>query len=141
MLPQNITKCFLHYNYLLMYLFQKYKILFYTVSKNGCIFYWSQYNELLINNQSDLLINLVALKGFWDVFSQKTLAEFFYYVKYGSSIITSKVPSKFLSNENITCSFQKNNLLLHFNSRFVIKTETQVFTFSLLRFFDWLLTQ
>ena len=28
------------------------------------------------------------------------LAESFYYVKYGSSIITSKIPSKILSDEN-----------------------------------------
>ena len=28
------------------------------------------------------------------------LAETFYYVEYGSSIITSKIPSKILSNEN-----------------------------------------
>ena len=29
-----------------------------------------------------------------------SLAESFYYVKYGSSIITSKIPSKILSNKN-----------------------------------------
>ena len=30
----------------------------------------------------------------------KSIAESFYYVKYGLSIITSKIPSKILSNEN-----------------------------------------
>jgi hypothetical protein len=29
-----------------------------------------------------------------------SIADSFYYVKYGSSIITSKIPSKVLSNEN-----------------------------------------
>ena len=66
------------------------------------------------------------------------IAESFYNVKYGLSIIMSKVLSKIISNENIkTCIyFQKNSLFWHFNSHFVLKTtETPVFMFSLLRLF------
>ena len=75
---------------------------------------------------------------FYQKTKQKSVAESFYCVKYGSSIITSKIPSKILSNENKkNWCFQKNSLFWHFNSHFVLKTtETPVFMFSLLRFFD-----
>ena len=50
-------------------------------------------------------------------FKVNILAESFYNVKYGSSIIPSKKRSKILSNENIkTVFFQKINLFWHFNS-------------------------
>ena len=59
------------------------------------------------------------------------LAESFYYVNYGSSIITSKVRQKNISNENIKQrnDITKNSSFWHFNSRFVLETtETPVFS-------------
>ena len=55
----------------------------------------------------------------------------FYYVKYGSSIITSKIPSKILSNENMKTGVSRNIVCLwHLSSRFVLKTtETPFFIF------------
>ena len=47
----------------------------------------------------NLTICSVGLNYFWG-FTFRTLAESFYYVKYGSSIITSKIPSKIISNKN-----------------------------------------
>ena len=50
---------------------------------------------------------------------------------------SSKIPSKILINENKNLVFSAKYLFWHFNSCFVLKaTETPVFMFSLLRFFD-----
>ena len=74
------------------------------------------------------------------------LAESFYNVKYGLSIITSKVSQKISVVKTKTLVFPeklyfKNSSFWHFNSRFVLKTtETPVFMFSLLRLFDYLLS-
>ena len=58
----------------------------------------------------------------------------FYYVKYGLSIIMSKVVSKILSNENVkTGVSREKGFFWHMNSHFGWKTtETPVFMFSLL---------
>ena len=60
------------------------------------------------------------------------LAESFYYVKYGSSIITSKVSSKILSNENIKTGVSRKivcfGILIHVLSW--RPTETPMFMFS-----------
>ena len=57
------------------------------------------------------------------VFSKSdSMAESFYKVNYGSSIIMLKILSENLSNQNKKSSF------CHFNSHFVLKTtKTQVF--------------
>ena len=67
-------------------------------------------------------------------FYQSTLAKYFYNVKNGSSIITSKSSSKNLSNENkhwCFCCLQDKMWI-----KMPIVWKHRVYLFSLLRFFD-----
>ena len=50
-----------------------------------------------VNKLFSIFIIILNLNTFVNI---GILAESFYYVKYGSSIITSKIPSKIFSNEN-----------------------------------------
>jgi hypothetical protein len=79
----------------------------------------------------------------WKVFfAEVRIAESFYYVNYGLSIITSKVRQIISVMKAETLVFPeklylKYSSFWHFNSHFVLKTtETPVFMFSLLRLFD-----
>jgi hypothetical protein len=63
--------------------------------KKGTLFKGGHYSRW------DIIQGGTLIKEIWYVGNLKyTLAESFYYVKYGSSIIMSKIPSKILSNEN-----------------------------------------
>ena len=98
----------------------------------GHIFLWLQSHVM----QSDICCCAdfvsVCFRYVW-----KSIAESFYHVKYGLSIIRQKFRQKFSVMKTKIWCFQLNSLFWHFNSCFVLKaTETPVFMFSLLRFFD-----
>ena len=79
--------------------------------------------QILFVNNLDLVVVFVQQH-------KVLIAEFFYYITYGSSIITSKIPSIGVSRTIIVCF----GILFHLLSWKTI--ETPKFMFSLLRFFD-----
>ena len=61
--------------------------------------YFEKATRIWQNSPVDLYLTIVKRQNNWG-FGFVILAESLYYVKYGSSIITSKILSKILSNEN-----------------------------------------